>query len=215
MLKKLSGLLLVGFIWVVGSGCAHVDVAAHMLKQPPVKADGLPRIKIDEAASLLVVKYMTSEEIPKQDVIRTVNTIWNQKAVGEGEGVPSRVIIEAKSSGPRSAKAFLTNELVALYTGGVLFLFGVPTAWDAQTVTFRIQIGNKEYVGTETGKCWANMYKPADPGPCAFSKALTGAIRRVAEDVVAGVSAGTESYILNQGNSSSAVPGSGKGVRTW
>ena len=158
MKQKLCGLLLLLFILLVGSGCAHVDVAQHMLKQPPINANGLPRIKIDEAASLMVAKYLSSEDVPKQDVIRAANTIWNQKAANvDGDGVPARIIIEAKSRNARHLNAFLTNELVALYTGGVLFLFGVPTAWDTETVTLRLQIGQKEYVGSDTAKCWANM----------------------------------------------------------
>lgn len=213
MKQKLFGLFFVLFILLVGGGCAHVDVAQHMLSQPPIRADGLPKIKIDEGASLMVMKHISSGEAVKQDVVRTVNAIWNQKAAAtDGEGSPARVIIESKSMNNRGVSAIISNELIALYTGGVLFLFGVPTAWDTETVTLRIQIGQKEYVATDTAKCFANMYQPKDPAPCAFSKALTGALRRVAEDVISGNVAGQDANFVN---ASKAASGQSEGGRKW
>lgn len=212
-MKKLFGLSLVLFILLVGSGCAHVDVAQHMLSQPAIKVDGLPRIKIDEAASLMVLKHISSAEAPKQDVVRTVNAIWNQKSVAsEGDGAPARVIIEGKSLNSRGSAAIISNELIALYTGGSFFLFGIPTAWDTESVTLRLQIGPKEYVATDTGKCWANMYQPKDPAPCAFSKALTGALRRIADDVMSGNVAGQDANLVN---AAKAATGQSEGGRKW
>lgn len=165
------------------AGCAHVDIASHINKQPAIPVP-VPKIKIDEPASMMALKYLSNQDVPKLDVIRGLDEYWNKAAVPvEGGAIPARLIVEAKSGGPRQWNALISNELIAIFTAGALFLFGVPTGWDTQLVTFTIELDGHEYKATAQAKCLAGLYYPDDPGPCAFSRALTDAVRQVARQV--------------------------------
>lgn len=181
--RIIPGVLIVLAALAGGAGCAHVDVAAHMNKQAPIPV-AVPRIKIDEPASMMALKYLSEADVNKLDVIRGLDEFWNKASVVvDGRVIPARMIVEAKSSGNRSLNALISNELIAIFTAGALFLFGVPTGWDTQMVTFTMELDGKEYKATAQGKCLAGLYYPSDPGPCAFSKALTEAVRQVSRQV--------------------------------
>jgi len=184
-----SRIILVTFVLAVAAsgaaGCAHVDIAAHINKQSPVPVT-VPRIMIDEPASLTAFKYLSAADAPRTEVIRGMDQFWNKGSVPvDGQTLPARVIVESRSTGPRSMNSLVSNELIALFTAGALFLFGVPTAWDTQMVTVTIEIDGREYRATGQGKCFAGLYYPSDPGPCALSKGLTEALRLISVEVSA------------------------------
>lgn len=181
--KIVTGLFIIAAAASGALGCAHVDVASHMNRQAPLPV-AVPRIKIDEPASLMALKYLSAADVPKLDVVRGLDEFWNKTSVTlDGNAIPARMIIEAKSAGQRSWNALVSNELIALMTGGALFLFGVPTAWDTEMVTFTLEMDGHEYRATAQAKCFAGLYYPGDPGPCAFSRALTEAVRQVSRQV--------------------------------
>jgi len=168
---------------VGGAGCAHVDVVAAINRQPAL-SNRVPRIRIDEPASMMALKYLVESDVNKLDVVAGLDQYWNGASVlVNGSPIPARFIVESKSTQGRGMNAMVSNELIILFTGGVLFLFGVPTAWDTQMVTFTLEFGGHEYKATAQGKCYAGLYYPGDPGPCAFSRALAEAVRLVARQV--------------------------------
>lgn len=164
----LAGLFVIAVSVSGLAGCAHVDIASHINKQPGIQVP-VPRIRIDEPASMMALKYLSNTDVPKLDVIRGLDEYWNKAAVDvQGGAIPARLIVEAKSGGPRQWNALISNELIAIFTAGALFLFGVPTGWDSQLVTFTLELDGREYKATAQGKCFAGLYYPDDPGPCAF-----------------------------------------------
>ncbi len=164
-----------------GIGCAHVNVAEHMLKQKPIAREGLPRISIDREASMVVASEgMPSEFVDKDEIIGAVETYWNNSADPLSKVEDARVIIQLVCDS-YECKGSSDLFFLALPPVFVALLFGAPTDLAPVTSAVRLQIGNDEYLATQKFVAYAGLYYPGQTAPKAISKSVIGAVRKIAD----------------------------------
>ena len=159
--------------------CATVNYREHMVKQPAIPSKGIPPISIDEAASMIAIRpnkpvSMDASDYSRSDILNGIEAYWNRYA-GPGNKVKARIII---SSTVDYHVAFVVLPiLLSYFTFGTVLVFGLPVDRATANASVTIDLGDKRIRGSGYGSCYAGMYYPGDPEQCAFSKAVTDAVR--------------------------------------
>lgn len=154
------------------AGCASIDYRAHMLTQERVMGPSLPRINVDVPASSMVLSYVAGADgsFDRDSVLRGFEDYWNSCAAGS-DAVPAKITINGVLS---------DNYLwLALY-GGIFSIYGVPTMSSSADLQIEVTTPVTSYRSNGSGSCYAGAFYPGDPAQCAFSKALTEAVRQLA-----------------------------------
>ena len=173
--------LLVLTLAVLLPSCATINYREHMVKQPAIPSKGLPPISIDDAASMIAISpngelpmAIEASDYSRSDILDGIEAYWNRYA-GPGNKVKARIIISSKINSHFMFKwlpAFLGG-----FTLGTALVLGLPTDRATANASVTIDLGDKLIGGSGHGSCYAGMYYPGDPDQCAFSKAVTDAVR--------------------------------------
>lgn len=154
------------------TNCQRINYTSHMKDQSETIFTPHPPIKFDYQACKMSLSFKNEYQnlYDRNTILAAVETYWNQTSTVDEKSVPARVKI---------AGAIRENYLwlFSVFAYGVPSLFGMPVASSSADLEITMEAGGVFYKGSGFGKCYAGIYYPGDPSQCAFSKAVTAALR--------------------------------------
>jgi len=149
-----------------------------MVEQPAIPSKGLPPISIDDAASMIAINpkeeklaAIETSNYSRSDILDGIEAYWNNHATS-GKKLTARILISSSINSHNYYELVYILEFTWPY-----FIFGGPAGHATAIANVVIDFGGKRITGSGKGSCYAGMYYPGDPEQCAFSKAVTDAVR--------------------------------------
>lgn len=175
---------ILALLMLTTASCATVHYDRYMPTRPPIEVEGLPRISIDRAASMIAVSAgkwkLNKSAFSRSEILNGLEAYWNKNA-GTGEKVKTRIIISSTIIRGWEVIQAMTGILSAL-TGGAYLLIGGPTDGSNADASVVMDIGDKRITGSGHGRCLAGLYYPGEATQCAFAKAVINAVKNAAKE---------------------------------
>ncbi len=165
----------------LGAGCAELRIATHMPGLEPMGLAGRQRIRVDREASVLALKgdarpkTEALEVYQREDLFGAIEAFWN-RGLPEGEAQPVRVGV----FGGNANNSLFWLIAAEITTGFVSLLLGWPSMQYSADVRVVLEFPDgRRQEARGSGTCYAGIFYPGDPEPCALSKAVAAALREL------------------------------------